>query len=110
VLRARVLAFPGDNGGGATPVPIPNTEVKPSSADGTAWVTVWESRSSPGLHFRQPASNGGLSAFKVPLLALTVGPGGETASGRYISNGLPSRRRLSPGPHQPSGAKTELCR
>jgi hypothetical protein len=29
------------------PVPIPNTEVKLFSADGTAWVTVWESRSPP---------------------------------------------------------------
>ena len=28
-----------------TPVPIPNTEVKPDTADGTAWETVWESRS-----------------------------------------------------------------
>ena len=26
----------GDNGGGVTPVPIPNTEVKPSNADDTA--------------------------------------------------------------------------
>jgi hypothetical protein len=25
----------GDDGGGDPPVPIPNTEVKPSSADGT---------------------------------------------------------------------------
>ena len=32
-----------------TPVPIPNTEVKPFSADGTAWVTVWESRTLPRL-------------------------------------------------------------
>ena len=29
------------------PVPIPNTEVKPFSADGTARVAVWESRSRP---------------------------------------------------------------
>ena len=29
--------FPGDNGGGVTPVSIPNTEVKSSSADGTAY-------------------------------------------------------------------------
>ena len=29
--------IPGDNGGGVTPVPIPNTEVKSSSADGTAY-------------------------------------------------------------------------
>lgn len=30
-----------------TPVPIPNTEVKHTCADGTAWVTVWKSRSQP---------------------------------------------------------------
>jgi len=35
--------------GGATPVPIPNTEVKPSSADGTARAAWWESRMLPGL-------------------------------------------------------------
>ena len=33
----------------ATPVPIPNTEVKPLGADGTARATVWESRKPPGL-------------------------------------------------------------
>src|SRR5262245_48741978 len=33
----RLLTISGGNGGGATPVPIPNTAVKPSSADGTAW-------------------------------------------------------------------------
>lgn len=30
------LKFPGDNGGEETPVPIPNTAVKLSRADGTA--------------------------------------------------------------------------
>src|SRR3982074_3383715 len=40
-----------------TPVPIPNTEVKPDSADGTAWETVWESRSLPAV-FSKPASFG----------------------------------------------------
>src|SRR3982074_2347678 len=40
-----------------TPVPIPNTEVKPDTADGTAWETVWESRSLPAL-FAKPASFG----------------------------------------------------
>ncbi len=38
-----------DYSGGETPVPIPNTEVKPSCADGTAWATGWESRSSLGF-------------------------------------------------------------
>ena len=37
----------GDDGGGDTPLPIPNREVKPASADGTAGETPWESRSSP---------------------------------------------------------------
>ena len=41
------LGFLGDHGEGETPVPIPNTEVKSFSADGTAWVTVWESRTLP---------------------------------------------------------------
>jgi hypothetical protein len=39
--------FFGGDGGGETPVSIPNTEVKPSSADGTALVTEWESRTPP---------------------------------------------------------------
>ena len=39
----------GDLTAGVPPVPIPNTEVKPFGADGTAWETVWESRTPPGL-------------------------------------------------------------
>ena len=34
---------------GGTPVPIPNTTVKPREADGTALETVWESRWPPEL-------------------------------------------------------------
>ena len=45
--------FPGDRSEGETPVPIPNTAVKPLSADGTALETVWESRSSPGVNFNE---------------------------------------------------------
>jgi hypothetical protein len=33
-----------------TPVPIPNTEVKPDTADGTARETAWESRSLPAVN------------------------------------------------------------
>ncbi len=36
-----------------TPVPIPNTEVKPLRADGTAREAVWESRTPPGLFLRE---------------------------------------------------------
>ncbi len=46
-----VITVSGGYGGGATPDPIPNSEVKPSCADGTAWVTMWESRSPPELFF-----------------------------------------------------------
>ncbi len=44
-----MLSFPGGYREGATPVPIPNTEVKPFIADGTARDLVWESRTLPGL-------------------------------------------------------------
>ena len=42
------MNVPGGLAGGATPVPIPNTEVKPSKADATAAVRPWESRTLPG--------------------------------------------------------------
>ena len=55
------------------PVPIPNTEVKLFSADGTAWETMWESRSPPNFLPGKPlpASRGqGLFAFGLPPLLL----------------------------------------
>jgi hypothetical protein len=48
----------GGHGGGETPGPIPNPEVKPSSADGTALETGWESRSPP-RHIAQEPPHGG---------------------------------------------------
>jgi hypothetical protein len=44
------MNVPGGHTGGATPVPIPNTEVKPSKADATAAVRQWESRTLPGYN------------------------------------------------------------
>ena len=52
VYAARSISVFGGHTGGVTPVPIPNTEVKPSRADGTAWVTVWESRSLPKFLYK----------------------------------------------------------
>ena len=47
----------GDNSEGVPPVPIPNTEVKPFSVDGTWLETARESRSSPDSNnTRQMAS------------------------------------------------------
>ena len=41
------LNHSGGNGGRDPPVLIPNTEVKPTSAEGTWLDTTWESRTSP---------------------------------------------------------------
>ena len=70
----------GDHSGGETPVPIPNTAVKPTSADGTALATGWESRSLPGIsllffllsgtadavHLRTLADAGDVTAAELP--------------------------------------------
>ena len=44
------MRLAGDHTQVVTPVPIPNTEVKPDTADGTAWETAWESRSLPNFN------------------------------------------------------------
>jgi hypothetical protein len=44
--------FFGGDSEDATPVPIPNTEVKIFSADGTAWATKWESRTPPKIFYK----------------------------------------------------------
>jgi hypothetical protein len=61
----------GGHSGEVPPVPIPNTEVKLSSADGTARATVWESRSPPNSSAKPPwvTSHGG---FFLPRQAQEV--------------------------------------
>ncbi len=49
-----MLTLSGGHIGGDTPVLIPNTEVKPSRADDTAWGTAWESRTPPELFYKAP--------------------------------------------------------
>ena len=46
-VRERIQKISGDNSERDPPVPIPNTEVKPLSADGTWLATARESRTSP---------------------------------------------------------------
>ena len=48
--KSEIQKFPGGHRRRVTPVPIPNTEVKPSTADGTARAGAWESRSLPGIY------------------------------------------------------------
>ena len=57
-----MLTISGGNDEGVTPVPIPNTEVKPFSADGTWLVTARESRSPPDPN-RSPAIAGDFSTL-----------------------------------------------
>ena len=52
-LRLKQLTISGGNDEGVPPVPIPNTEVKPFSADGTWLVTARESRSPPDPNIPQ---------------------------------------------------------
>ena len=44
VLKNEYNTICGYNSKEDTPVPIPNTEVKLFSADGTWWATAWESK------------------------------------------------------------------
>ena len=55
-----MFTISGGNDEGVTPVPIPNTEVKPFSADSTWLVTARESRSPPDPN-RSPAKAGDFS-------------------------------------------------
>ena len=60
----------GDHGEGETPDPIPNSEVKPFSADDTALVTLWESRTLPGTLIYSGAKS---PCFKTPSAQKAVG-------------------------------------
>ena len=52
----------GDHSERDPPVPIPNTEVKPLSPDGTARASVWERRKLPGLS-PSPTERSGFCVF-----------------------------------------------
>ena len=53
----------GDNGERDPPVPMPNTEVKPFSADGTWLETTWESRTLPDSTKKKPQTMSGAFFF-----------------------------------------------
>ena len=55
----------------ATPVPIPNTEVKPFSADGTARAAVWESRTRPDSFLKPSLATIASDGFFCALHALS---------------------------------------
>ena len=68
VHESQCFLWAGDSCCGGTPGPIPNPEVKPTRADGTAGATLWESRASPShkpywLFFCLSARFGALSCW-----------------------------------------------
>ena len=93
---------PGDSSGEATPVPIPNTEVKLSSAEDTERAAFRENRSSPGfLRFRRVIAHA--SATRPPSAARVSSPSGRrrilaamTVTGRPRDRSV-GRRPLPPG-------------
>ena len=86
----------GGHGGRGTPGPIPNPEVKPASAEGTAGVTLWETRAPPAPGARCAGSGRG---------------GAEEAPGKRGPERVPSfvcgsfrDPAKADGPPAPSGA------
>src|SRR5205809_6239787 len=71
-----------------TPVPIPNTEVKPDTADGTAWETVWESRSLPAV-IRGPDRESGRVFFCTSAAIARVLPDARARRSRSARSGTP---------------------
>jgi hypothetical protein len=61
----------GGHSGQETPGPIPNPEVKPASANGTAPDRMWESRTPPNILFQKgPPPWWPLLAFRTPCRAV----------------------------------------
>jgi hypothetical protein len=110
--------------GGATPDPIPNSEVKPSRADGTARDTVWESRSPPDFFCSQGSvfenriaearKREGFSKFKEPGTFGSTGssihkigefdPGSERTLAAGLTHASRARKGLRPQVQRRTGA------
>ena len=77
-----------------TPGPIPNPEVKPFSADGTATARSWESRTPPDILCSSPASSeAGLLAFPPSTLDGTAN-GSGVARGQERVVVVPAQHEL----------------
>ena len=95
----------GGVGGGGTPGPIPNPEAKPSSADGTALVRVWESRSPPTFNSKRPPPFGG-GLFFVSRTAAYAGVM-SIADGSGDNRPRDNDRGSARGARQGSGGKRD---
>lgn len=113
----------GGHGGRGTPGPIPNPEVKPASAEGTAGATLWETRAPPapgarcaglgavrrdmstwerGTRGGPPLSYAGpLSTYRSGLLPFFFSRGAiSTPQGRWNGCGHSPSRRIEGSPCQ----------
>src|SRR5580704_13030722 len=90
----------GGNSEGETPGPIPNPEVKPFSADGTARGTAWESRTPPDIH-EEGRSRQGRAALFVCLGTVVADAGGWLA---WLRNAERPRAEGQPGALVPAAA------
>jgi hypothetical protein len=88
--RADAHQISGGKSGGETPVPIPNTEVKTASADGTWGETPRESRSPPDLCHERPRRTGNACAGAFVAL-------GTREGAPVLSPPCPDRRTASRG-------------
>src|SRR5688572_27945305 len=69
----RALTVFGGYSEGETPLPIPNREVKPLSADGTWPARAWESRSPPAFDWSRPPGRLFLCQLDARLTRLRIG-------------------------------------
>src|SRR5690606_9332477 len=96
---------------GETPGPIPNPEVKPLSADGTARGTVWETRTSPHIYTSRSILSGiGLEVFLRPFSGRRIGavrpvPVGRPTTPRCLSKDL-TLSRLAAHPESVDGPES----
>ena len=96
---------PGDSSGEATPVPIPNTEVKLSSAENTERAAFREDRSSPGSLFDSRRVTPGHRATGEGWAgrADVAGAGGAARPGSIVDG---RRRRDSPARRGPPDGRS----
>ena len=88
---AKPYKISGDYGERDPPVPIPNTEVKPFSADGTWLETTWESRTLPDSMKKELTSYGVGSFFISSAMSLRSGRV-RRSQRMYLVRFIPVRR------------------
>ena len=105
---SELLKVFGGNVGGVIPDPIPNSEVKPSRADGTARGTAWESRTPPELILRPRLERGGVS-FSTAVACADESSVGLARSGtRHATWRSRGRRRARPDRSRRPRRRSEL--